>query len=143
MKNSLVWLIVIMVCGVSAALIASCENSSGSPYVPEVQKDDEPSGIGYARKLFPGKGDVLFTVSRQSSGTETLAIRACGKVEALGFCDGQALFQALEEEKPQLITLDIMLPGTDGIEILKKLLKFHHQQRLLHNVLHSFYILYF
>ena len=96
MKNSVVWLIVIMGCGVSAALIASCEKSSGSPYVPEVQKDDEPSGIGYARKLFPGKGDVLFTVSRQSSGTETLAIRACGKAEADINVNGQhysAVFQ--------------------------------------------------
>ena len=85
-----------MVCGVSAALIASCEKSSVSPYVPEVQKDDEPSGIGYARKLFPGKGDVLFTVSRQSSGTETLAIRACGKAEADINVNGQhysAVFQ--------------------------------------------------
>lgn len=41
--------------------------------------------------------------------------------EAVGFPDGAALFQALETQKPQLIMLDIMLPGEDGISILKKL----------------------
>ena len=43
------------------------------------------------------------------------------QVEAEGFVDGAALFQALENRCPDLITLDIMLPGMDGIEILKKL----------------------
>lgn len=41
--------------------------------------------------------------------------------EAVGFPDGAALFQALETQNPQLIMLDIMLPGEDGISILKKL----------------------
>lgn len=40
---------------------------------------------------------------------------------ALGFADGNALFQALENEIPRLIVLDIMLPEMDGIEILKRL----------------------
>ncbi len=38
---------------------------------------------------------------------------------ACGFADGKALFAALEKEIPELIVLDIMLPETDGIEILK------------------------
>lgn len=41
--------------------------------------------------------------------------------EAKGFSDGAYLFDALEEELPQLIMLDIMLPGEDGIAILKRL----------------------
>ncbi len=41
--------------------------------------------------------------------------------EAKGFADGQALFAALRSETPQLILLDIMLPGEDGISILKRL----------------------
>lgn len=41
--------------------------------------------------------------------------------EAKGFVDGAALFQGLQTEKPKLIMLDIMLPGEDGISILKKL----------------------
>lgn len=47
-------------------------------------------------------------------------LRASG-FEAEGFCDGAALFPALESLRPQLILLDIMLPGMDGIEILKRL----------------------
>lgn len=41
--------------------------------------------------------------------------------EAMGFEDGNAFFPALEKKKPDLIMLDIMLPGEDGIEILKRL----------------------
>ncbi|MGN0711192.1 MAG: response regulator [Anaerovoracaceae bacterium] len=41
--------------------------------------------------------------------------------EAEGFCDGSELFRALHEKKPELILLDIMLPGISGMEILKKL----------------------
>ena len=39
--------------------------------------------------------------------------------QAKGFADGDALFEALKTEKPELIVLDIMLPGKDGVEILK------------------------
>lgn len=41
--------------------------------------------------------------------------------EAKGLTCGDELFGALQTEKPQLIILDIMLPGEDGISILKKL----------------------
>ena len=41
--------------------------------------------------------------------------------EADGLTDGDALFAALSKTKPRLIILDIMLPGDDGITILKKL----------------------
>lgn len=41
--------------------------------------------------------------------------------QAEGFPDGTALFAALSGETPELILLDIMLPGEDGIEILKRL----------------------
>lgn len=42
-------------------------------------------------------------------------------MEARGFADGTALFSALRNEKPDLILLDIMLPGEDGLETLKRL----------------------
>ena len=47
-------------------------------------------------------------------------LRASG-FEAEGFGEGAALFRALTDRIPKLILLDIMLPGMDGIEILKKL----------------------
>jgi two-component system alkaline phosphatase synthesis response regulator PhoP len=41
--------------------------------------------------------------------------------EARGFVCGNDFFEALKKEIPQLVMLDIMLPGEDGIEILKRL----------------------
>lgn len=40
---------------------------------------------------------------------------------AKGFSCGAELFSALEKEKPELLIMDIMLPGEDGVEILKRL----------------------
>lgn len=41
--------------------------------------------------------------------------------EVRGFGGGTELFEALESARPQLILLDIMLSGTDGMKILKQL----------------------
>lgn len=41
--------------------------------------------------------------------------------EAKGFGDGIELFRELDRKIPTLILLDVMLPGDDGIQILKKL----------------------
>lgn len=40
---------------------------------------------------------------------------------ATGFDGGEGLLAALKSQRPQLILLDIMLPGKDGITILKEL----------------------
>ena len=40
---------------------------------------------------------------------------------ARGFADGAAFFETLAKEKPSLVILDVMLPGEDGVEILKRL----------------------
>ena len=41
--------------------------------------------------------------------------------EAKGFVDGLSMLEALKTEKPELIVLDIMLPGKDGVEVLKEI----------------------
>lgn len=41
--------------------------------------------------------------------------------DAVGFESGAPFFEALQNQKPELVILDIMLPVEDGIEILKKL----------------------
>lgn len=40
---------------------------------------------------------------------------------AVGCADGEEFWQAMRQETPELVMLDIMLPGEDGISILKKL----------------------
>lgn len=42
-------------------------------------------------------------------------------LKAKGFAEGTAFMEALAFDTPELILLDIMLPGEDGLELLKKL----------------------
>ena len=65
---------------------------------------------------------MIYCVEDDSSIRELMlyALRASG-FEAEGFPDGTAMFEALHRTEPQVILLDIMLPGMDGIEILKTL----------------------
>lgn len=41
--------------------------------------------------------------------------------EAQGFVDSKAFWAAIDHELPDLVLLDIMLPGEDGLQILKRL----------------------
>lgn len=51
---------------------------------------------------------------------EVYALQSTG-FEARGFEAGDAFWQALREEKPALVLLDVMLPGMDGVTLLKKM----------------------
>ena len=42
-------------------------------------------------------------------------------LKAYGFPEGSSFMEALASETPELVLLDIMLPGEDGMELLKKL----------------------
>ena len=46
---------------------------------------------------------------------ESTGLKACG------FPEGSSFMEALASETPELVLLDIMLPGEDGMELLKKL----------------------
>lgn len=65
---------------------------------------------------------MIFCVEDDSSIRDLMiyTLKASG-FEAEGFADGGALFEALKVQKPRLIMLDVMLPGEDGISVLKKL----------------------
>ena len=49
---------------------------------------------------------------------EVYALMSTG-FDAKGFEDGNAFWEALQEEKPELVVLDVMLPGKDGVTLLK------------------------
>lgn len=63
---------------------------------------------------------MIYCVEDDGSIRELMlyALRA-SNFEAQGFENGEALFEALRTQTPELIMLDVMLPGMDGIEILK------------------------
>lgn len=65
---------------------------------------------------------MIFCVE-DDNGIRDLMIYALNSAgfEAKGFTDGTEFFSALQAETPELIMLDIMLPGDDGITILKEL----------------------
>ena len=51
---------------------------------------------------------------------EIYALNSTG-FEAKGFEDGLAFWDALKTETPELVILDVMLPGMDGVELLTKM----------------------
>ncbi len=65
---------------------------------------------------------MIFCVEDDSSIRELMvyALNSAG-FEAAGFPDGQSFREAMKNRRPELIMLDIMLPGEDGISILKDL----------------------
>ncbi|MBQ9784169.1 MAG: response regulator transcription factor [Clostridia bacterium] len=65
---------------------------------------------------------MIFCVEDDSAIRElmTYTLSASG-FDAVGLADGEAFWEALGKQTPRLILLDIMLPGENGISILKKL----------------------
>ena len=51
---------------------------------------------------------------------ELYTLRSTG-FEAKGFEEGGAFLAALETERPELVILDVMLPGMDGVELLRRM----------------------
>ena len=51
---------------------------------------------------------------------ELYTLRSTG-FEAKGFEDGGTFLAALKTERPELVILDVMLPGMDGVELLRRM----------------------
>ena len=65
---------------------------------------------------------MIFCVEDDASIRDLMlyTLNAAG-YKTIGLEDGVAFWKELEVQTPRLIMLDIMLPGEDGISILKKL----------------------
>lgn len=65
---------------------------------------------------------MIFCVEDDSSIRELMvyALRSAG-LEAAGFSEAEPFWAALRETTPDLVMLDIMLPGEDGISVLKRM----------------------
>jgi two-component system alkaline phosphatase synthesis response regulator PhoP len=66
--------------------------------------------------------EMIYCVEDDDSIRELMVytLQASG-FEACGCQDASAFWNMMKEKKPELVILDIMLPGEDGISILKKL----------------------
>ena len=51
---------------------------------------------------------------------EVYALQSTG-FEAMGFEDGDSFWDALQTRQPELVVLDVMLPGKDGVMLLKRM----------------------
>lgn len=65
---------------------------------------------------------MIFCVEDDESiqSLELYALRSAG-FEARGFVGGEAFFEALRTQRPELVILDVMLPGESGVEVLRRL----------------------
>jgi len=65
---------------------------------------------------------MIFCVEDDESirSLELYTLSAAG-FQVRGFADGNSFFDALHTEKPELIILDVMLPGKSGVECLKEI----------------------
>lgn len=66
--------------------------------------------------------DRIYCVEDDESIRELVlyALHSSG-FETRGFEDGESFFEALDQQLPSLVLLDIMLPGEDGLSILRRL----------------------
>lgn len=65
---------------------------------------------------------MIYYVEDDRNIRELVVYALCSSgLAAEGFAEAGEFWEALRQEKPELVLLDIMLPGQDGVSILKEL----------------------
>ena len=74
---------------------------------------------------------MIYVVEDDAGIRDMMVYTLCSTgFDAVGCADGAALWTAIGSALPELVLLDVMLPGEDGISILKKLRSSAHTARL-------------
>ncbi len=108
-------------------IILSAEENRGRAFslgaADYLLKPIEPPKIAVAvqRELAGGAGDVV--VADDDSNTREIVCRQLryAGLSAIQLEDGERVVPLVEEKKPSLLILDLMLPNMDGFEILRRL----------------------
>ncbi|MCL1982850.1 MAG: response regulator transcription factor [Clostridiales bacterium] len=64
---------------------------------------------------------IFFVEDDENIRSLVIYALATAEMAPCGFEDGQEFFKALKKGSPDLVMLDIMMPGEDGVSILKRL----------------------
>ena len=67
------------------------------------------------------KGKIILIVDDELSIRESIRMILKNEYEVLMAGNGSTALKTIKEQKPDLVFLDIIMPGEDGIEILKKI----------------------
>ena len=69
---------------------------------------------------------LLLAVDDEVGVRESLKMVFCKEYRLLEAASVDAAILQVQEERPQVVLLDILLPKTDGIEILRQIKTIHH-----------------
>ena len=80
------------------------------------------SGFFSLRQGYTRRTKMIWCVEDDAAirDIEVYALQSVG-MEARGYARGDDFWQALQDEQPELVVLDVMLPGLDGLSIVKEL----------------------
>lgn len=85
---------------------------------PESLQPDRPTALGYRS----AQGPVIVVVDDESDMVDLL--ETCLGTQGylvMGASRGDEALEIIEEEKPELVILDVAMPGMNGIEVLQRI----------------------
>lgn len=74
-------------------------------------------------KIHSLKVPKILVVDDEPNFQNLLKLFLKGRFQVVCACNGKEAIEMAEKEKPDLITMDIMMPGIDGFSVMQKLKK--------------------